>query len=115
MKRLGGAFKTMPISPKDMKPVTTGGVVVSESENHGEVKPSPPTVFTFSNASLVSGELSFKKLKRKKKHKQLSSRTYRLINISSIFVCNIGGDIKQEVTADSKSDVKPNIQLSKGL
>ncbi|XP_031636190.1 putative transcription factor capicua isoform X2 [Contarinia nasturtii] len=74
----GGAFKTMPISPKDTKPiVTAGGVVVSEIENQGEVKPSPPTVFTFSNASLASG-----------------------------------GDIKQEVV-DSKSDVKPNIQLSK--
>lgn len=54
---LGGAFKTMPISPKDTKPiVTAGGVVVSESENQGEVKPSPPTVFTFTNASLTNSE-----------------------------------------------------------
>lgn len=48
----GGAFKTMPISPKDIKPIiTAGGVIVSENENQGEVKPTPPTVFTFTNAS----------------------------------------------------------------
>ncbi|XP_055318978.1 putative transcription factor capicua isoform X6 [Sitodiplosis mosellana] len=51
----GGAFKTMPISPKDTKPIlTAGGVIVTESENQGDVKPSPPTVFTFTNASLTS-------------------------------------------------------------
>lgn len=53
----GGAFKTMPISPKDTKPVlTAGGVIATEGESQGEIKPSPPTVFTFTNAPLENSE-----------------------------------------------------------
>lgn len=53
----------MPISPKDTKPITTSGsVVASESENQGDIKPSPPTVFTFTNAPLTSGTLSLRKI-----------------------------------------------------
>lgn len=57
--KLGGAFKTMPISPKDTKPIlTSSGAVVSESENQGDLKPSPPTVFTFTNPPITSSELN---------------------------------------------------------
>lgn len=49
----------MPISPKDTKPIlTSSGAVVSESENQGDVKPSPPTVFTFTNPPITSSELN---------------------------------------------------------
>lgn len=58
--KLGGAFKTMPVSPKDIKPLTASGsdteIVVSENENQDDVKPTPPTVFTFTNAPLSSSE-----------------------------------------------------------
>lgn len=53
----GGAFKTMPISPKDTKPViTASGAIATEGESQGEIKPSPPTVFTFTNAPLENSE-----------------------------------------------------------
>lgn len=57
---LGGAFKTMPVSPKDMKSATASGggteVIESESENQSDVKASPPTVFTFTSAPLSNSK-----------------------------------------------------------
>lgn len=50
----------MPVSPKDIKPLTASGggteAVVTESENQDDVKPTPPTVFTFTNAPLANSE-----------------------------------------------------------
>lgn len=51
----------MPVSPKDIKPLTASvgsgtEAVVTESENQGDVKPTPPTVFTFTNAPLANSE-----------------------------------------------------------
>lgn len=54
-KFAGGAFKTMPVSPKDVKPMSSAGstdATMSDNENEGDVKPSPPTVFTFTSTSL---------------------------------------------------------------
>lgn len=56
---LGGAFKTMPVSPKDVKPsIASGGsdVIGSENENQGDVKPTPPIVFTFTGAPITSSK-----------------------------------------------------------
>lgn len=50
----------MPVSPKDIKPLTASGsgidATVSDSEELSDVKPSPPTVFTFTNAPLTTSE-----------------------------------------------------------
>lgn len=50
----------MPVSPKDTKSLTASGggteVIVSESDNQGDVKASPPTVFTFTSAPLTNSK-----------------------------------------------------------
>lgn len=50
----GGAFKTMPISPKDVKSLT--GCVSSESDTESDVKPTPPIVFTFNAPLSMAGK-----------------------------------------------------------
>lgn len=65
----------MPVSPKDIKPLTASGsgndTVSSEGENQDDVKPSPPTVFTFTNAPLASSK--WKKTSIQKKNYSKSS------------------------------------------
>lgn len=55
----GGAFKTMPVSPKDVKPISSGSstdTTASDNENDVDVKPSSPTVFTFTGTALPNSK-----------------------------------------------------------